>query len=144
MSCPRIRAVPEVGLWNPSSVLISVDFPAPFGPSSPIERPVSDAFSLFKIVRLPKRTSSPSSSMTGSITPPYAFGAPGVPPSSSLLHLPHLPPRSELHGSADQPGEVPVQESRKTLRQHVAAGRDRNPVALGIRRHQHRLQVLQG
>src|SRR4051812_11938874 len=109
MSYPRIRAVPAVGLWNPSSVLISVDLPAPFGPSSPIDRPVSDAFSLFRIVRLPKRTSSPSSSMTGSITPPYAFHAPGVPPSSNALHLSL---RSELHRPADHPGQVPVQEAR--------------------------------
>src|SRR5882724_3690940 len=44
-----------------------VDLPAPFGPSSPMDLPVSFALSFFRMVRLPKRTSSPSNSMTGSI-----------------------------------------------------------------------------
>ena len=42
--------------------------PAPFGPSRPTDRPVSAAFSFFRMTRGPKRTSRPSSSMTGSIT----------------------------------------------------------------------------
>src|SRR4249919_2708852 len=67
MSLPKMRAVPELGLWKPSSVLMSVLLPAPFGPSRPMERPVRVAFSFFRMVRLPKRTSRPSSSMTGSI-----------------------------------------------------------------------------
>ena len=68
-----MRAVPEEGLWNPSSVLSSVDLPAPFGPSRPMERPVSEAFNFLRMVRLPKRTSRPSNSITGSIISPYDF-----------------------------------------------------------------------
>src|SRR5689334_13036994 len=67
MSLPKMRAVPAVGLWKPSSVLMSVLLPAPLGPSRPMERPVKVALSFFRMVRLPKRTSKPSSSMTGSI-----------------------------------------------------------------------------
>src|ERR1035437_685373 len=46
---------------------MSVLLPAPFGPKRPIERPVSLVFNFFRMVRLPKRTSKPSSSMTGLI-----------------------------------------------------------------------------
>src|SRR6266542_6094427 len=46
---------------------MSVLLPAPLGPSRPMERPVSLAVSFLRIVRLPKRTSSPSNSITGSI-----------------------------------------------------------------------------
>src|SRR5215471_18553020 len=67
ISRPKMRAVPELGLWKPSSALMSVDLPAPFGPSSPIERPVSFALSFFRMVREPKRTSSASNSITGAI-----------------------------------------------------------------------------
>src|ERR1039457_4836678 len=62
-----MRAVPLDGLGKPSSVLISVLLPAPLGPSRPMDRPVSWAFRFLRMVRSPKRTSSPSSSMTGSI-----------------------------------------------------------------------------
>src|ERR1041385_5343028 len=67
MSWPKIRAVPEVGLWKPRSALIRVDLPAPLGPSRPMDRPVSVALSCFRMVREPKRISRPSSSMTGGI-----------------------------------------------------------------------------
>src|SRR5580704_13506545 len=67
MSRPSTRAVPDAGLWKPSRVLMSVDLPAPLGPSSPIEVPVSAALSLLRMTRCPKRTTRPSSSMTGCI-----------------------------------------------------------------------------
>ena len=35
MSLPQMRAVPEVLITRPARMLISVDLPAPFGPSSP-------------------------------------------------------------------------------------------------------------
>src|SRR5664280_2221706 len=46
---------------------MSVLLPAPLGPSRPMDRPVSLAFRFFRMGRSPKRTSRPSSSMTGSI-----------------------------------------------------------------------------
>src|SRR5580704_19355352 len=67
MSRPSTRAVPDAGLWKPSRVLMSVDLPAPLGPSSPMDTPVSAALSLLRMTRCPKRTSRPSSSMTGCI-----------------------------------------------------------------------------
>src|ERR1039457_7733643 len=46
---------------------MSVLLTGPFGPSRPMDRPVSLAFRFFRMGRSPKRTSRPSSSMTGSI-----------------------------------------------------------------------------
>src|SRR5471032_3038937 len=68
MSRPKMRAVPEAGLWKPSRVLMRVDLPAPFGPSKPMDRPLRLAFRFLRMARWPKRTSSESNSMTGSIT----------------------------------------------------------------------------
>ena len=48
-------------------------FAGPLGPSSPMERPVSEAFNFLRMVRVPKRTSRPSNSITGSIISPYDF-----------------------------------------------------------------------
>src|SRR5438477_44684 len=67
-SRPKIRAVPEAGLWKPSRVLRRVDFPAPLGPNRPMDRPVRVAFKFLRMARAPKRTSRLSNSMTGSIT----------------------------------------------------------------------------
>src|SRR5262249_32644396 len=80
ISRPKMRAVPEVGLWKPRSELIRVDLPAPFGPRSPMERPVREAFRPLRIVRDPKRTSSPSNSMTGGIPLFKRRGVPGGSP----------------------------------------------------------------
>src|SRR6185369_4429075 len=52
---------------NPNIVWISVDFPAPFGPSRPMVRPESWTRRSWRISRLPKRTLRPASSITGSI-----------------------------------------------------------------------------
>src|SRR5579862_9592551 len=41
-SMPRMRARPALGLRNPRSVWISVDLPAPFGPSRPMAFPVPE------------------------------------------------------------------------------------------------------
>ena len=46
---------------------MSVDFPAPLGPNRPMDRPVSEPFSFFRMIRSPNRTSRLSSSMTGGI-----------------------------------------------------------------------------
>src|SRR6185369_5619093 len=46
---------------------MNVLLPAPLGPSRPMDRPVSLAFSFFRMVRSPKRTSRLSNSITGSI-----------------------------------------------------------------------------
>src|SRR3954468_6136396 len=67
-SMPNTRAVPRVGEWNPSSVLMSVDFPAPFGPSRPMALPRSSPVSPSRTTRPPSRTSNRSSAITGSIT----------------------------------------------------------------------------
>src|SRR5215831_9979070 len=108
-SRPKILAVPEDGLWNPRRVLSRVDFPAPLGPSSPIARPVSEAFSFLRMMRFPNRTSSPSSSMTGSITSTYDFCGTGVPGQLGhrrALSLTSSRDRSERHGLAEHTGEV--------------------------------------
>ena len=41
MSSPSITTRPEVGGSRPAMTLNSVDFPAPFGPISPVMDPVS-------------------------------------------------------------------------------------------------------
>src|SRR5271163_4307715 len=46
---------------------MSVDFPAPFGPSNPIVRPERETRKSFKISRDPNRTPSPDNSITGCI-----------------------------------------------------------------------------
>src|SRR5271165_2407217 len=61
---PNTRADPPEGMWKPSSVLMSVDFPAPFGPSSPIALPHSSPVRPSRTIRPPSRTCNPSSSMT--------------------------------------------------------------------------------
>ena len=38
-SCPQTRAVPDVGVRNPTIIFMVVDFPAPFGPRKPRTSP---------------------------------------------------------------------------------------------------------
>src|SRR5690349_15108741 len=98
---------------------MSVDLPAPFGPSSPMDLPVSLALSFFRMVRLPKRTSRPSNSMTGSI-PLFKRRH-----ASGCSH--HL---SERNGSRESAGE---QRARVETHQ-VAAGRHADAVRLAVSR----------
>src|SRR5580765_550334 len=62
---------------------MSVDFPAPLGPSNPMARPRSDAVRLRRMSRFPKRTVRPLSSMRGTDGAPVSgfalslTGAPG-------------------------------------------------------------------
>src|SRR5437899_1687393 len=112
-SRPKIRAVPAVGRWKPSSVLIRVDLPAPFGPSRPIDLPVSLALSFFRMVRLPKRTSSPSNSMTGTMPLFKRMRAAG-----SSHHL------SERNGALQTAGNYVA----RTDAHQVAGGRDADAV----------------
>src|SRR3974390_2388352 len=83
-SMPNTRAFPREGVWKPRSVLISVDFPAPLGPSRPMALPRSSPVSESRTTRPPSRTSNRSSSITGSMT-----GVPndetGVPAKRSLF-----------------------------------------------------------
>src|SRR5580704_4880865 len=65
MSDPKTYADPADGRQNPSSVLINVDFPAPFGPSRPIVRPVKEQVRSRSTSRFPSRTERPRSSITG-------------------------------------------------------------------------------
>ena len=44
---------------------MSVDLPAPLGPSKPMARPRREQTRFFKMSRLPKRTDNPCKSMTG-------------------------------------------------------------------------------
>jgi len=62
---PKMLADPALSGTKPSRVWISVDFPAPLGPRSPMVRPVSETRRSCKISRLPKRTLKPASSITG-------------------------------------------------------------------------------
>src|SRR5262249_5316281 len=67
-SSPSTRADPAEGLWNPSRVRISVDFPAPLGPRRPIAlpRPAVPRRHVIplRISRLPSTTLRFSSSTT--------------------------------------------------------------------------------
>src|SRR3974390_1918157 len=63
-SMPKTRAVPREGWWKPRSVLMSVDLPAPLGPSRPIALPRSPPVSESRTTRPPSRTSNRSRSMT--------------------------------------------------------------------------------
>src|SRR3954452_8754127 len=81
-SMPKTRAVPREGEWNPSSVLLRVDFPAPLGPSRPMALPRSSPVSPSRTTRPPSLTSSRSSAITGWIAPislPYEIVARFVP-----------------------------------------------------------------
>src|ERR1700761_261807 len=63
-SRPRIRARPAVGRCSPSSTRIAVDFPAPFGPSSPTTLPFGTLKErASRTVRLPNRLTPPSNSI---------------------------------------------------------------------------------
>src|SRR6266567_6683417 len=64
-SRPKTRAVPREGSWNPSSVLINVDLPAPLGPSRPMALPRSSPLSPSRTTRPPSRTSNRSRSIVG-------------------------------------------------------------------------------
>src|SRR5436190_12656804 len=129
MSRPKMRAVPECGLWKPSRALISVDLPAPFGPSSPMDLPVSVAVNFFRMARLPKRTSKPSSSITGSIP---LFKRRLTPACSHEL----AERQCVLQIARDQIGEADPHQ--------VAAGRHADTVRLAIGGDQHRLHVAEG
>src|SRR5713101_8280475 len=76
-----MRAVPVEGLWKPRRVLIRVDFPAPLGPRSPMVRPDREQVRPLRMSLLPKRTPSPSSSITGVIFSEYRLA------SASPLHV---------------------------------------------------------
>src|SRR5687767_9083210 len=66
---PRIRARPALGWRNPSSVRISVDLPAPLGPSNPTAFPVPETprrqVIPWRISRRPSFTFRFSNSTTG-------------------------------------------------------------------------------
>src|SRR5688500_13364049 len=93
-SKPRIRADPALGRRNPSSVRISVDLPAPLGPSNPTAFPVPETprrqVIPWRISRRPSVTFRFSSSTTG-IDAIFSRGA-------SPLELPYTlpPPRETL------------------------------------------------
>src|SRR5512145_475659 len=70
-SRPRMRARPALGFRKPSNVRISVDLPAPLGPSSPTALPVPETprrqVIPWRISRRPSLTFRSSSSTTGVI-----------------------------------------------------------------------------
>src|SRR5579871_2029508 len=131
ISRPRMRAVPEVGLWKPSSVLIRVDLPAPLGPSRPIALPVSEAFRFFRIARCPKRTSRPSSSITDSM---HLFQR--ILTSRCSLEL------AEWQSIAQRAQKISAHQVGHAARK-VACARNRDAVGLAVRRNHHWLDVAE-
>src|SRR5437763_5970989 len=98
MSWPKMRAVPRQGLWKPKRVLMSVDLPAPFGPRRPMVRPERDWVRSVRISRLPRRTDSEESSITGEV------GRSGTCPTFVFIAC-------NVNISADgAPGSLPVLE----------------------------------
>src|SRR5881275_506964 len=71
LSRPSTRTLPSEGVWKPRIVLMSVDFPAPFGPSRPMARPSRTPVRLRRIVLPPSWTSSQSSSIVGAMVNSY-------------------------------------------------------------------------
>ena len=68
MSKPLTRAVPEVGGTSVVNMRMSVDLPAPFGPSSPNTSPCStEKFSASTATKSPKRLVKFSTSMSNMI-----------------------------------------------------------------------------
>src|SRR3954462_14641524 len=128
MSRPKMRAVPEVGLWKPSSVLISVLLPAPFGPSRPMERPVNVALSFLRMVRLPKRTSRPSSSMTGSIP---------------LFKRRHASPCSHQFSKRNRVLQIARDQVVDAHAHQIAAGGHADAVRFAVRRNQRGLHIAE-
>src|SRR5262245_10450066 len=118
-----MRARPEAAAWNPSSVLMSVDLPAPFGPSRPMGRAWSEPCRESRMVRPPSRTTRFSSSMTG---------------GNCLTNL-RVPPARGSRNSAFQQhrqrqvGRVEVEEA--------ADARDLDAVALAVHAQERGLRV---
>src|ERR1035438_1738729 len=98
-----------------------VDLPAPFGPNRPMERPVSAAFSRLRMTRSPKRTSRPSSSMTGSMN----LSKRRLGPACSL----QLGEGQHASGYAD---EVSAQKIGHALAEHILVAGHGNPVRLAV------------
>src|ERR1700689_729915 len=129
MSRPSTRAVPDEGLWKPSRVLMSVDLPAPLGPSSPMDTPVSAALSLLRMTRCPKRTSRPSSSMTGCMNSiVYALSIRHLALACSL----GLKERRQRTGEA---GDVAAHQAGDARSDQVGVGGDGEAVRFGIGGH---------
>src|ERR1035437_1780804 len=105
-----------------------VDLPAPFGPSRPMERPVSAAFSRFRMIRSPKRTSRPSSSMTGSMN----------------LSKRRMGPACSHHlGEGQGACEVSAQKIGHALAQHILVTSYGNPVRLAVGGYEAGLEIAQ-
>src|ERR1035441_6890565 len=109
-----------------------VDLPAPFGPSRPIERPVSAAFSRLRMTRWPKRTSRPSSSMTGSMNLSKRRLGPAC--SHQL---------GEGQGASGDAGEVSAQKIGHALAQHILVTSYGNPVRLAVGGYEAGLEIAQ-
>src|ERR1041385_6979495 len=93
-----MRARPELGRRNPSSVRINVDLPAPLGPSNPTAFPAPDAprrqVIPWRISRRPSRTFRLSSSTTGVAAKPL------------LMSRGRLAQTVEQHEVHDQTGDT--------------------------------------
>src|SRR5271157_3983655 len=98
-----------------------VDLPAPFGPSRPMERPVSAAFRRFRMTRWPKRTSRPSSSMTGSMN----LSKRRLGPACSL----QLRKRQGASGDAEQ---ISAQKIGHALAHHILVAGNGDAVRLAV------------
>src|SRR5579883_1359932 len=153
-SRPKMRAVPAEGLWNPSKVLSSVDLPAPFGPSRPMARPFSETLRFLRMARLPNRTSSPSSSMTGSITSRYDVCGGGVPGEWTAWVCPDgtsaLPPcpvqLPDRQRTPDDSREIPGKQAHKARfgrGQRLAVGGEGDLIPAGVGGEQQRFHIAE-
>src|SRR5437899_1032026 len=115
MSRPKTRAVPAAGAWKPIRVLISVDFPAPLGPSSPMVR-AERAHLRSCSMRLPPRsTERPSSSTTGCIV---LIESPYYP--MLLPHAPHLAQQiRNLEGTAGSSQHIQIEPEETSGRRDL-------------------------
>src|SRR5271157_5777121 len=109
-----------------------VDLPAPFGPSRPMERPVSAAFSRSRMTRSPKRTSSPSSSITGSMN----LSKRRLGPACSLQ-------LRERQGASRYAEEVSAQQIGHALAQHIPVAGYCNPVQLAVGGYETGFEIAQ-
>ena len=141
-SMPRMRARPELGRRKPSRVRMSVDLPAPFGPSRPIAFPVPETprrqVIPWRISRRPSVTFRLSSSTTADM---FNRGASPLIPTHSLRSCAALlvvctcwmgPP---LAGGRERGAPTGAEDVTKAVSNPVRRGSCRRTAPRGARRN---------